>query len=450
MRAQLLKLEDYLRASFWFLPSLLAAGAVALAYAAVAVDERVDERWLQDNGWLYSGGAEGASAVLQTIAGSMVTIAGVVFSMTLVALSLASSQYGPRLLRNFMRDSANQLVLGTFVAAFVYCILVLRTIRLDDGSQFVPHISVSLAVFLALVSLWVLIYFIHRVALSIQSDEIVARVGRELDVQVDRLYPERLDGTGREEEEAAPPLPDGFDREAAVVPSRGDGYLQFIDGESLLKLARDHELTFRVEQHPGSYVIADSPLVRAWPRDRATGELEDEVNKAFALGHQRTHGQDIEFAVFQLVEVAARALSPGVNEPFTAVSCIDRLGASLSRLARRRIPSPYHYDEHGALRVIARPVTFAGLVDVAFSQLRQHARSSTAVVIRLLEMISAVAPMLRRDEDRQALRRQADLIMRGAADLPEEADRKTVEGYYRIAVQLLETPQGQAATRLSA
>lgn len=439
MKAQFLKLWDYLRASFWFLPSILAAGAVVLAYAAVSIDEGVDEKWLQEHGWLYSGGAAGASAVLQTIAGSMITIAGVVFSMTLVVLSLASSQYGPRLLRNFMRDAANQLVLGTFVAAFVYCMMVLRTIRLEDGAAFVPHVSVSLAVFLALVSLWVLIYFIHRVALSIQADEIVARVGKELDIQVNRLYPEQI-GEGEEDpgHGPAPELPEGFDRDSVPVPAAEDGYVEFIDGDSLLELAEKSDLLVRVEMRPGKYVVAGRPLIRAWPAGRVGEDLTDQVNKAFAIGHQRTHGQDVEFAINQLIEVAARALSPGVNEPFTAISCIDRLGASMCRLARRKIPSPYRHDDSGTLRVIAQPVTFVGIVDVSFSQIRQHARSSAAVTIRLLETISSIAPAVCRQEDRQALLRQAEMIMRGAEGLPEERDRGTVEGYYRMTLRLLD------------
>ena len=163
-----------------------------LALAAVALDEAVSDRWLQSLSWAYNGGAEGASPVLGTIAGSMITIAGVVFSMTLVALTLASSQLGPRLLRNFMRDTVNQAVIGTFVSTFVYCLLVLRTIRRADEVAFVPHLAVTLGVLLALVSLGVLIYFIHHVAVSIQADQVIARVGKELFESIERLYPRRI------------------------------------------------------------------------------------------------------------------------------------------------------------------------------------------------------------------------------------------------------------------
>jgi uncharacterized membrane protein len=191
MKAHLLKHWERLHSSFWFVPAILALGSIALATSAVALDERATDV-LSNWKWLYSGGAEGASGVLQTIAGSMITIAGVVFSMTLVALTLASAQFGPRLLRNFMSDTVNQLVLGTFIATFIYCLLVLRTIRREDEAAFVPHFSVTLGVLLALVSMAVLIYFIHHVAVSIQADEVVARVARELDEGLDRLFPEDI------------------------------------------------------------------------------------------------------------------------------------------------------------------------------------------------------------------------------------------------------------------
>ena len=180
MKTMLLKYWDRIRSSFWFVPSAMALAAIAVAFATVAVDELMVEKVLQMPSWIYTGGADGASLLLSTIAGSMITIAGVVFSMTLVALSLASSQLGPRLLRNFMRDATNQMVIGTFVSTFAYCLLVLRTIRRADETLFVPHLAVSVGVLLAVVSLAVLIYIIHHVAVSIQADQVIAHVSEEL------------------------------------------------------------------------------------------------------------------------------------------------------------------------------------------------------------------------------------------------------------------------------
>ncbi|MGE0040783.1 MAG: DUF2254 domain-containing protein [Vicinamibacterales bacterium] len=444
MRALLLKYWDRLRSSFWFLPALMAAGAVALALATVRIDEGVTGDLPAALGWAYSGGAEGASAVLSTIAGSMTTIAGVVFSMTLVALSLASSQFGPRLLRNFMRDTTNQVVLGTFVATFLYCLLVLRTILRGGDGDFVPHLSVTLAVVFAAVSLWVLIYFIHHVSVSIQADEIVARVGTELASGIDTLFPERL-GEGVPAGDDAPEtsLPAGFEQESTAIPAQGDGYLQFLDAEALMTLAEAEDLVFRVERRPGHYVIAGRGLVRAWPAERVTDDLRTRVNAAFVLGSQRTPGQDLEFEINQLVEIAVRALSPGVNDPFTAVTCIDRLGSALCRLAARDMPSPRRRDRQGRLRVVAPAVTFAAITDAAFNQIRQYSRSSAAVTVRLLETIAVVAEVATRPADREALRRHAMMVARGAREgLPDEDDRRAVDARHRDVTRALEGAAG--------
>ncbi|MBU1139165.1 MAG: DUF2254 domain-containing protein, partial [Proteobacteria bacterium] len=192
MKVYIFKYLDRIRSSFWFIPIVMACGAVALAFGTVSLDAPVTD-WLHRAwGWTFTGGAEGAAALLGTVAGSMITIAGVVFSMTLVALSLASSQLGPRMLRNFMRDTTTQVVLGTFVATFLYCLLVLRTIRRAEEVVFIPHLSVSLGVVLAVVSVGVLIYFIHHVSVSLQANEIVARVSMELIEGINRLFPEGI------------------------------------------------------------------------------------------------------------------------------------------------------------------------------------------------------------------------------------------------------------------
>lgn len=442
MRTQLLKYWDRIRGSFWFLPSVLAATAVLLASASVALDEAVADGWAHAPRWVYTGGAEGASAVLQTIAGSMITIAGVVFSLTLVALSLASSQFGPRLLRNFMRDTATQLVLGTFVATFLYCLLVLRTIRHGDPVAFVPHLSVTLGVGFALASLWVLIYFIHHVSVSIQADEIVARVGRELNEEIERLFPQPVGTADPRRDEATAGIPEEFGRQARVVGAAGDGYLQLIDGDALMELAAAEKLLLRVERRPGHYLVAGSALVSVWPGERVDDELKARLNASFVLGTQRTPAQDVEFAVYQLVEIAARALSPGVNDPFTAMTCIDRLGSALCRLAQREMPPADRRDEQGRLWVVVPSVSFAGVADAAFNQIRQYARGNAAVAIRLLETIAVIAAATRRPDDRAALQRQADMISRGArAGLPEVDDQRAVHQRYEAATRALREPE---------
>ncbi len=443
MNAWLLKHWDRLHSSFWFLPSLMAAGAGTLALGAVALDRIVTERWLHALGWVYSGGAEGASLVLSTIAGSMITIAGVVFSMTLVALSLASSQLGPRLLRNFMRDTANQVVLGTFVATFVYCLLVLRTIRRPDETAFVPHLAVTFGVLLALFSLAVLIYFIHHVAVSIQADEVVARVARELFEGIERLFPTQI-GQANEPmspTSAMPDEPPGFDDDAVCIGAAEDGYLQLIDAHALMALAVEGDLRIRLQVRPGNYIIKGQTLALVTPAGRGNDALETRLNGAFVLGNQRTSAQDLEFAILQLVEIAVRALSPGINDPFTAVTCVDRLGSALCRLARREMPSARRKDEAGVLRVIAPAISFAHLVDASFNQIRQHGGRDAAVTLRLLEVIAAVAGAAQTSQDRTALLRHAQMIVGGAGEAFVEAqDRAELQQRQDACLRALREP----------
>jgi len=441
VKAHLLEYWERIRSSFWFVPGILTGAAVTLASVTVALDESATVgEWMAGKSWAYTGGAEGASLVLSTVAGSMITIAGVVFSMTLVVLSLASSQLGPRLLRTFMRDTKNQVVLGAFIATFVYCLLVLRTIRRAEEVAFVPHLSVTIGVLLAIASLGILIYFIHHVSVSIQADEVVARVHDELIHGIDRLFPESMGrGAPRTADAlASTGLPADFDLEARPVGSAQDGYLQSIDPDALMALATAENALLRLERRPGQYVVEGCPLVMVWPGNRMSESLETRINAAFVVGDQRTATQDIEFPIHQLVEIAVRALSPGINDPFTAITCVDRLGSALRRLAQREMPSPFRLDEQGRLRVVAPAVTFAEIVDASFGSIRQYARSSTVVTIRLLATIAVIAGATHRPTDRAALLRQAEMIVRGAREaLPEEEDRQAVEKCYRDASRAL-------------
>ena len=439
MKGRLFKIWDHVRSSFWFTPGVMAGMAIALAIASVYLDQPMTE-WLALNlGWTFNGGAEGASAVLGIIAGSMITIAGVVFSMTLVALSLASSQLGPRLLGNFMRDTTTQVVLGTFVATFLYCLIVLRSVRHVSETIFVPHLSVTLGVLLAVASVGVFIYFIHHVSVSIQANEIAARIGKELIAGIEGMFPGISEDNGPSFH-LEPPDANflaTFGRDARPVGATADGYLQFIDVEDLLCLATDENLVIRLEQKPGSYVVAGCPLATISPGNRLTRELTARIHSLFVLGHQRTDDQDIEFSVNQLVEMAVRALSPGLNDPFTAITCVDHLGSALCRLATRDIPSRYHHDSRSQLRVIAPVLTFAGIMDAAFNQIRQASRSSVAVSVRLLDTIIVIAGFTVQPGHRASLLRHAEMIARGANEaLPEDSDRDTVTNRLRAIKEL--------------
>jgi len=421
---------DRLRTSYWFLPAVMSGLAAVFSLLLVSLDETLQDHWLLDLGWIYTGSADGARQLLAAVAGSMITVAGTVFSVMIVALSLASNQFGPRLLRTFMRDRGNQLVLGTFIATFVYCLLVLRTVRGEDDGDFVPHVAVTGAVLLALASVGVLIYFLHHAAVSVQAPTIIANVGAQLQASIEALFPEELgqpaeDNGSRVFDGSIPP---GFEQEARPVPAACDGYVQAINSERLLSLAAENELLVRVERRPGQFVVKGGSLALVWPAGRP--EFADQIQDAFIVGSRQTSEQDAEFVMNQLVEVAVRALSTGVNDPFTVFSCLDYLGAALSKLAGKKIPSPYRLDDKERLRVIAAPDTFAQMADTAFDQIRRYGRSSTDVLGRMLDVIAVVLTHVRRDEDHSALMRHAMLINQCADCLPQDADRQEIHQRY--------------------
>jgi uncharacterized membrane protein len=429
MRIRVLGFWFWLRASYWFVPALMAVLAVGLATLTLTLDRRLGSAGVRALSWTYAGGPEGARAVLSTIAGSMITVAGLTFSVTMVALSLASSQFGPRLLMNYMRDTGNQVVLGTFVATFLYCLVVLRTVSGDGDLVLVPHLSVTVAVGLAVASLGVLIYFIHHAAVSIRVETVIASVVRDLLDAIDRLYPEEIGrDTPSRGDGAVQEVASRARAEARPVAASRSGYVRAIDGDALVELARGRDLIVVLDRRPGHFVVEGSPVARAWPGERLDDDVRSAIRAALVLGSERTPEQDVEFAVNQLVEVALRALSPGVNDPFTAIACVDHLGAALSRLARREMPSAFRLDGEGRLRVLATTVEFAGVAGAAFDQIRQAARGNAAVTVRLLETIAGLLEHARRPADRLALRRQAGMLHRGALEAVAEGwDRAAVE-----------------------
>ncbi len=436
MRTRLLYYWDSLQTSYWFVPTLLNLLAAIIAVAMISFDHQIqDAARSTEVWWIYGGGPEGARAVMSTIAGSMITVAGVVFSITIVALSLASGQFGPRLLRNFIRDRSNQFVLGTFTGTFIYCLLVLRTILGDDESRFVPGAAVALGIVLALLSLCVLIYFIHHVAVSIQAHQIMAAVSREMHETIDRLWPDALTDEMRDGNEATDSgLPQDFERTAGQILANASGYVAAIDVNRLVQLATEHDFVLRLLVRPGQFVLAGSPVAQISPELAADESLRRHVNEALLLEAQRTPYQDIEFTVDQMVEVGARALSRGINDPFTAILCIDWLAEALGELASRSIPSPCRYDGHGKLRVVTRAVTFVNVADAAFNQIRQFGSTTPAVMIHLLEAFAQLAYVVRRPDDQAAIVRHAHLVRRACErDLPEVDDRNDVlERYNRV------------------
>ncbi|MBE9182480.1 DUF2254 domain-containing protein [Oculatella sp. LEGE 06141] len=435
---KLSKLWDSLHTNYWFLPTLMAIGAVVLAFSMLFIDWRTKDA-MDNLPWIYSGGPDGARGLLSTVAGSMITVAATAFSITVVALQLAASNFGPRLLRNFMQDTGNQIVLGTFIGTFIYCLLILRTVRGEDYTLFVPQLSVTVGMLLAIASIGVLIYFINHASTIIQASQIISGVAGELDDAIDRMFPEEL-GQDKSDEQLHTPgeIPNDFDRHVSPIASTQTGYLQIVDEQLLLKVACQCSLLLRLESRPGEFVLQGNPLVMVYPQERINQKLIDRINRAFVLGRERTEQQDVEFPINQLVEIALRALSPGINDPFTAIRCIDRLCAGLSHLAERPFPSAYRYDEDRALRIIAVPVTFEQLVNTAFNQIRHYGQSDVVVTMHLLTAIAQIASRTHRSHDRFALQQQAEMIFQGSREgLSQKYDQQMVEDRYRQVIATL-------------
>jgi uncharacterized membrane protein len=435
MKTRLLHIWEILSSSYWFVPSMMVVAAIALAFVLVGLDRHTDETWVRETGLVYLGGPEGARALLSTVAASVITVAGVVFSITIAALTQASSQFGPRLLRNFMRDTGNQIVLGTFVATFIYCLLVLRTVYGTEELSFVPHIAVTVATLLAVASLGVLIFFVHHVSISLQAPHVVSRIAAELTVAIAGAFPEERPRPEDDPENAARFEPAG---ESRLIRACRAGYLQAIEHGTLIQDISKSDLLVRLRVRPGHFLTTGGVIAEAFPSDRTPDDFDQRLDRRLLIGSSRSGEQDVEFGIVQLVEIAVRALSPGVNDPFSAVHCVDWLGEALGEIARRPAPPSLCRDPNGTPRLIKDPPTFPGLVGAAFNQIRQHASGSVAVTVRLLEAIACVAQSARTAEQRAALLFQADMIRAQAAlAFTERHDLESVERRYESARRAL-------------
>lgn len=397
-----------LRASFWFVPTLLVALSIALALALTEADSTGNAQWQARWPRLFGANAAGARGMLSTIAGSMMTVVGITFSMTLVTLALASSQYTSRILRNFMRDRVTQVVLGIFAGIFTYSLIVLRTIRGGDEGGFVPSLAVSFGVVLAIGGIGALIFFIHHIASSIQASSIIASVADETMVAVDRLFPGKLGQApvGDDEDQSSLTLPE---RNWQAVPAQGNGYIQRVDHAALLRVAREHKTIVRMERGIGEFVVRNTPLASLALDDPPERKIVAALQAAYSIDRHRTLQQDCAFGIRQIVDMALRALSPSVNDTTTSVMCVDYLTAILGQLASRIIPPSHRYEE-GELRVIASGPTFAGLAAASFDQIRGGARGNVAILLRMLAALQAIASLTESPDRRQTLQEHLQRI----------------------------------------
>lgn len=448
MRARLANLWDSFRSSFWFVPSIMSLFAIALAMGTCQLDEMIASS-NRELSW-FSTTAEAARSTLSSVAGATIALAGVVFSITVLTLSIASSQFGSRLVRNVMSDSIADLVIGQYVGTSLYCMLVLQTVREGKNGTdvFTPQLGTAVGLILGLICMGMLILFIHHVATAMQAPTIITAVARDLDLAVDRLFPERI-GERPDEEESRLSIEDlraELSDNNITVASQAEGYIEGIDGESLVSLACEAEGVVELLCKPGDFVTREKLLARIWlPRD--TEKTEDmttsyinSVNRVIIVGPRRTPRQDVGYAARELVEIALRALSPGINDPFTAMSCVDRLGGALGRLVERSVPVRIRRDDDSVARVLITEADgFPDVLIQSFGQIREYGASSTAVSLTILKALTEITNHASRPDDIHAIRGEAEALQTAYVDQHiVKQDLETFRSKYRQLSEILD------------
>lgn len=412
-----------LMSTFWFVPVLTIIFAVIMSLVLVFLDNSIAIPHEGFARYFFVNSADSARSILSTISGAMIGVAGTVFSVTLVALTLASSQFGSRLIKNFMYVRLNQIVLGSYVSTYLYCLLVLNAIKNNDGFSFIPSISILVAILAAVVNIILLIVFIHRIAVSIQADHVISDIQDIISKQVQSIFPDKM-GDESEAKKNIDPAKEIFGYQNKIIlKSNKSGYLQYVDNEAMMNMAIAHDLLFNLQHRPGSFLVKDGSIGILYTKSTIKEDLIKDLLAQFVIGKTKTAQQDLEYSIHQMVEIAARALSPGINDPFTAITCVDNLTATMCYLAKAKFPSKYRFDEEDNLRIIADVMEFEGVLDAAFNQIRQFSKGSTAVMIRLVEALSTIYKFTETKKNKDAVIKHIQMVHElGKANIKEKND----------------------------
>ncbi|MEX5299105.1 DUF2254 domain-containing protein [Kocuria sp. CPCC 205292] len=413
--------------NFWFVPAVCVLIAVVLAQSVVALDrwlpEGLDSPWVA---WVYAVGIDGSRAMLAAIGGSMLGVAATAFSITISVIATASSTYGPRLVRNFMADRWNQLVLGVLVSTFIYSLLVLRTIRSasDDLAQpFVPHLAVNLAVLIAVADVALVVYFIHHIADSVQVDTLVRGARRRLLGVIERWHPEEVP----EELVRTVRHRDG----GGGITAGADGYVAGVDFERLRDHAGSGDVEIELVPRVGDHVLASETLFRVWPEHRAE-ELRNRLRRCVRLSDSRSADEDVRFAEQQVVELAVRALSPSTNDPYTAVNAIEEVASGLVRAVSRPLPGNTVVMD-GVHRLRYGTVGIDELVDMPFDQIRPHATGHVSVLLALVDLAARLEQASIHPSVQRQVREHVEVLLDQFRDsAPHPRDLARVEQHVRV------------------
>ena len=423
------RFADTLRTQLWPLPTLGIVVAVALAVGLARLDEAVDDDLpIELASILFGGGPNAAREVLGAIAGSLITVTSLTFSLTVVTLQLASSQFSPRLLRTFTADRFVQVTLALFVTTFVYALTLLRTVRTStEGGDFVPRIGITVGYLLTLASVLGLVAFLAHLVRQIRVETMLRNVHQEAQQTIERMLPEVEDA----QQLTSLPTPPPF---SVWVTSRSSGFLTAIDEEGLLAAAVDADACVVLDRPAGSSLVEGTPVARAWP---SSGEWSDEsreqlvrcVRAALTTGYERTASQDLGFGLRQLADVAARALSPGVNDPTTAVHTLGHSSALLCELVRRDVQSARLTDERGTTRIVLMREDFSDLLELAVAQPRRYGAQDPGVLARIYWLLREVGWIVTREEQRDAVAAQLDRLDRTATQQEfDQVEQATLQG----------------------
>jgi uncharacterized membrane protein len=424
--------REALRTNLWLVPAIEVVVAIVLFGITHELDRAAYDHRFGLPSWVIGGSADAARQVLAALAGAEITVVGVVFSITIVALTLASTQFGPRMLRNFIRDRGTQITLGTFVATMVYTVLVLASIGVGPHGDFVPHISITICLGLVLLDLAVLIYFINHTAVAIQLPHVIANIAGDLSraIDADARDARQLAAGSAPLDEGDPAAAELPDQPGGVVLAPSAGYLQLVRYDILVRIAEQEDALIELRYRPGHFLVAGQPMATVWPA-AAQARITRRLERAHVTGAVRTLTQDVAFAVDQLVEIALRALSPAVNDTFTALTCIDWLGDALCRAATQWQPARVHRDAAGRARLITAPVSYDRLIERAFEKIRQAGRGMPAIMIRQLDALAAIVEQARTEQQRRVLVDQARMILHSSIEsVPEPSDRVDVRRRY--------------------
>jgi len=426
-----------LRGSLWFVPFLMSLGGFALAYVSLTAETGMAMQAIRGSWWMFSGDAAGASDLMSTLLSSMITMTTLAVSITMIVLSLAASQLGPRLIRSFMSDKTTQIVLGVFAMTIAYLLLVRRTIVEGLDPAATPHLAVTLGSALTLGSIFILFYFVHHLAVSLVSNNVVHRVACDLRASLDRLLPRKA-VAGIAATAAA--------TDAARVGLDKEGYVQAVAFARLVDAARRADAVLHLEFRPGHFLVRSRPSLAVSPPSALTGRLKSEIEGAIVVGAERTATQDIEYSIRHLVEIGLRALSPGVNDPFTAQTVLDHLGAALAEIFARSEQSGTHRDSDGAVRVVAPVSDVKGMIEASFNQLRQAGADHPAILIHLFDVLGGLAPHAASADQRTALASQAEAALRAArGSAADPFDLDEIERRYGLATDAFAASWAPAA-----